>query len=863
MGIATVRLATRAGLLRMVPGLLALTLASCGADDDADPNPAPSSVQSGGVGVGGSGGEDVAEACAEQSATRACTEHGTFGCIDGVQTCVDGYWSHCMLSSKSASSEAARTVVDPEERGQERLLGRPTGVENRAIGATCDRNADCDQTADPPEYCAGTVDTLLNRDGECAIVEGCGDSSLTTENACLQHCNSIAPIPPPLGPQVPGAGLDYGPVAGLPPGVIDQGLGSCSNDGDCQFDYHCASGTCVPSAPGYTNGCAGYDLTLGVPCVDGGDTSVVLCNRGTVAAPVADLNDYQLQYGPVDLGPYNSSTFAGCAMGAVEDTCDLNATADLAPGECMNVDCAIPLLNRRVYLDRSPNGECGGGCQNNYSFSTGLLACGQASCGGGVNVAETVPINMFTWIDRSGSMGESRQHTVCTGLQAFVDDTASEDMGWEMRFWPDSSDPSSSCPGASAGCNDSCDDDADYGGTFFPRSTLGFVSPNTPFNMPCVTADSGLQVFAGPDGNNCESGDAGGPTRSAFGLDGCTYNGTPTYAALQGAHRRAALYKDAHPDEAVVVVLVTDGAPAGTSCNGTWAELRGVATAARTRTVAGVPHPVYTKTLGIGIPSSGFGSTGGTPTSNLRTQMNNISNDGGTTAATFIDGTGDPSGLITAMNDLRNQFACNYTIPTGTDPNNVNVRMNIAGIMTTLTKVASCGAPGSPNTYSVGGSPLTVNLCPLSCTAASVVGNAVEVVAGCGAVPVTVTEHDVQTAGVDACAAYPGTYPQWTLMLYEADVPTGSSIQVSASTQVDSTSGWGPMRPIVEITSANEITDLTNPTDLTADIEATFPGGLGVESFAQAIDLQFVTDVTGGAPTLLNYEVQFTCAATE
>jgi hypothetical protein len=92
-------------------------------------------------------------------------------------------------------------------------------------------------------------------------------------------------------------------------------------------------------------------------------------------------------------------------------------------------------------------------------------------------------------------------------------------------------------------------------------------------------------------------------------------------------------------------------------------------------------------------------------------------------------------------------------------------------------------------------------------------------------------------------------------MLYDTNVPIGSSLQVQARTRLSAGDPWRSLHDVVTITEANENATPGEPVSLES--------ALGAEAFAGDIELTITSTVGGGAPALLGYELQFTCAASE
>jgi hypothetical protein len=196
--------------------------------------------------------------------------------------------------------------------------------------------------------------------------------------------------------------------------------------------------------------------------------------------------------------------------------------------------------------------------------------------------------------------------------------------------------------------------------------------------------------------------------------------GTPTLAALEGSVAYAATVQKAHPGAKVLIVLATDGIPAG--CTGNT-----VATVAAEAASTLSTNGILTYVIGVG-----------TETKNL----DQIAAGGGTKTA-FIVPTGDDAGAATtaafeaAIATIQGTLGCDYPIPDPLggekiDYTKVNVELTSSdGTVTDFTYSADCSNTNGWH-YDHPASPSVVVLCSGACTAASsTTGESLDIVFGC------------------------------------------------------------------------------------------------------------------------------------
>jgi hypothetical protein len=281
----------------------------------------------------------------------------------------------------SSGADGSAGCEEGEARVCHVALGEHAGVTSCFEGvATCRAGAfGACEAADP-----GGLATPLDLALPAADAGGCAD------DPCDPYCQAVASAPDgglAPRPAADGGAFVGGSVSSLPGGFANKGLkdashppnqAPCGGPADCQFDYRCLAGACVPWTPGGVDTtCLGADLTAGVPC--GG--LVPVCNRGTATAPAGVVvavfsgNSAQLQG---DLG------LCSGASGALAGSC--TTPAPIAPGACIPVpDCPIDGGTRAIVVNPSasyglgaPVPECQ--CGNDWTVSAGG-ACGQSPAG--------------------------------------------------------------------------------------------------------------------------------------------------------------------------------------------------------------------------------------------------------------------------------------------------------------------------------------------------------------------------------------------------------------------------------------------------------------------------------------------------
>jgi Mg-chelatase subunit ChlD len=317
------------------------------------------------------------------------------------------------------------------------------------------------------------------------------------------------------------------------------------------------------------------------------------------------------------------------------------------------------------------------------------------SCGMGTARAERKPVNMFVMFDRSGSMEDDDKWPNATAaLTSFLENPDAAGLRVALRFFPHD-EPAEGCT------EDGCDATA----CSQPLVEIGELSADPAPGDAQEAALVGAIMSSAP-------GDGGG---------GGGGGGTPIYAALDGALRWTTDYQAMHPEEATVVIFVTDGEPNG--CDEDFDNISQLATDAFAAT--GIT------TYAIGLEGS------------LEDQMDQIAAAGGTTDGIFIGNSANAEqDLLDALNVIRGQtLSCDFPMPEPLDPNvpidptKINVTFTPpGGVAATFRQVVEESACGSSKAwyYDEPSDPERIILCPAACELARNERDAtIDILVGC------------------------------------------------------------------------------------------------------------------------------------
>lgn len=558
--------------------LPAALLGGCAPDTPSKPGPSgvdDSDLGGSGGGTGTATGTDDTGPC-EDGATRACkvdlgTHHGVTSCFEGVQTCAEGVWGAC---------EEAADVSPPPPPGSG--LGPVAGqtldkgfAAQPCLFNSCDPTCMCfteapvggvtpPEDATPFDWATGSTDSLSSELHALGTREPCADSAdcqfdqycQSPMSGSCAHSKCVAspgvalvadcdPCVQAICAAEPGccgaAGWTEACVARVPSvcGAVCPPPG-CDND--CPPEGRCAQWL----AGRAQDDCAGPDLTAGIACSAAAVPVLPVCNRGGAAAPAGVR---------IALFPTGSSLIPTPKPDLA--TAVLCATTEpIPPGECVDVPlCAVPTPGAEIMVNPPGLPDTVAECHANNDWTVwpkALAACAAPACAGGTAKAGLKKVNLFFAIDRSMSMllkstglpGQpTRWKQTTDAIKGFAMDTRSAGLGVWMRLWPYNKD--ASCPAVyPMGCQ-----------------SAGCAVPNVPLaTLSAASAPADAQEAA---------------VIAALDLGTPDYGNTPLYPSLKGVLSAAQAHQTTHPDEATVVVLVTDGEP--TYCDTSAGHIAGLA----------------------------------------------------------------------------------------------------------------------------------------------------------------------------------------------------------------------------------------------------------------------------------------------
>lgn len=579
----------------------------------------------------------------------------------------------------------------------------------------------------------------------------------------------------------------------------------CVDEVNSLCGKNCApQGICVPWLPGQENpNCPGIDVTAGIPC---GQT-IPVCNHGNTTAP-AGIRIIHF--------PANSNQYPKCAPDQSHPQMyECFTQAPIPPGECISVTGCPQLVGNREIMVNPPGNahvnECS--CANNWSLYSGET-CGPPICVGAKSQASIKKVNLFVSVDKSGSMQWNGWTEAMNAFKSFFGAPSSAGMGIALRFWPDSAPV--------AGCDGTCSISA----CATPLVPLGTLT-TSPAPM-----DTQEQLLINAINSKAPGGN------------------TPMYAALGGATQWATSQQQANPSEIYSVVFVTDGDP--TQCN------------LNVNTIASLAANAFNnygvRTYVIGIEGASVST------------VNLIAASGGTGQAFLVqkgvNNSQVESDLLAALNAIRgNSVSCDLELQGGGffDPNDVTVLYTPGGSNSPvpLTEVSGAQSCGSGWYFDNPQNPSKVTLCPTTCMQIqSDLAAKIEVSIGCPPIYTPTTYEEVYTG----TCPQPGTKVQWGFFAYNTVTPGDSNVVFDA--QVSSDNGITFSAPVnLAIAKASPNTQVC-PMGGPAPCPVNVFNKLGGLPNAQKELLKLKTTVNPttdklAAPTINNWEITYSCPATE
>ncbi|NUQ75481.1 MAG: VWA domain-containing protein [Polyangiaceae bacterium] len=591
--------------------------------------------------------------------------------------------------------------------------------------------------------------------------------------------------------------------------AVDPFCCASSWDAQCvaQVDSVCsqscdAEGTCIPWLPGQTNpNCPGVDLTAGVPC----NNTIPICNHGNTTAP-AGIKIIHF--------PANSQQYPKCAPDQSHPqmmTC--TTSQPIPPGTCISVTNCPGLIGNREIMVNPPGAahvaECS--CTNNWSLYSGSNACSPPSCAIASSEASLKKVNMFVAVDKSGSMQWNGWTEAMNALKTFFQSADSAGLGVALRFWPDNA-PVNGCSSPSCSTN-AC------ASPLVPLGTLtSSAAPADAQEQALVTAINGKS----PNG------------------------GTPMYPALAGATQWATNYQNANPNEKTVVVFVTDGEP--TECNTNINQIAALASNAFNS--AGV------LTYAIGIEGADVAA------------VNKIAASGQTGQAFLVQKGQNNSQvetqLLAALNAIKGEsVSCDLILQSSgiLNPDDVSVIYTPgAGQPTFLPEVSGAQACGGGWYFDDPNNPTKITLCQSTCNAAkSDIGAKIEVSIGC---PPKFEPETIEEIYSGSCP--PGTKLQWGFFAYDTSIPGDASVIFQAQTSTNPASFPAQLLTLATAGTASQVCPMVGPAPCPVNLFNKLGGIPNAQN--EYLKLVIKTNPTtdkSGAPTINNWEITYSCPASE
>jgi hypothetical protein len=315
------------------------------------------------------------------------------------------------------------------------------------------------------------------------------------------------------------------------------------------------------------------------------------------------------------------------------------------------------------------------------------------------------------------------------------------------------------------------------------------------------------------------------------------------YPALDGATTWAINYKNAHPEEEVAVVFITDGVP--TDCN---TIPSGIANLARNAF----------ENFGVRVHAVGFGNSSAT-------LINLIAHGGGGQAFNLTAGSALQGSVLDALVSIRGEaLACDVEVPLAgvADPGSVSVvHVDGAGVETTLTRrsgPSSCG----DGWYFADATSTSAKLCPETCSALREDTDAkVRATVPCAAESLSpITTSWVRYDGV--CP--PGTKARWEYLTYRTTTPGDSSVEFFVRSS-DDTADLGAA-PVTLAATAHATPADTQVCDATSTPPCAVDLAALPEAQADYLELQVTLNPTSdgmGGVQVQDWEIGYSCPDAE
>jgi hypothetical protein len=595
---------------------------------------------------------------------------------------------------------------------------------------------------------------------------------------------------------------------------------SCVNAVNSVCGQTCApKGQCIPWLGAQTDPfCPSRpDLTLGVPC----NSKVVVCNVGGAPA-----------IGPIQVvsAQATSLTMPSCTPSGSALACP-PLEQDIAPGQCVNLDCPGLATGAGEELMVNANGavtecvstpgqaSCVGANTNNWSLSGTSGTCEPPICTGSLQSSQVKTPNFHFLVERStaSALPAAKWPGIINGLGNYLASAGAAGVRAAVQFFPDGPPW---IPG-------SCD----------AATCLGAASPMFPYGP---VANCGVRPLPSFGLQNLPNAVFSANVKAVTVGAGLA----PTPMAYAGAVNIARTYGG---DRNIVLVLTSDittcDAQVFTSVN----SLAGQASSAL------VSFKIKTWVISVGLVGALYDP---------------IARAGGTNGVITVP-VGDDVALTQAITAIKtNYFSCSFPLPPPSlfDKAHPKVELKnaVGAVVSTFTQVNDAGSCLPASTahfyYDDNAQPTKLVLCPATCSAVRAnIGYAIKITLSCPGNFDDATYSEVYTG---ECPY--GSHVSWGFLTFDTQQPPSTSTVFRARSAADLADL--PSAPLHELITAQagvpdtQVCSMAGPAPCPIDLYDALGGSPEARNEHLELVLEMHTNVSHSkTPTINDWQITYSC----